>query len=203
MTIAAPPSAPGFDHPVFDATATFRCVLNAMSRPASVQDLPVIPQAPAAASPATAALLLTLADMDTAVWIAPDLETAALRSFLHFHSGCPITETPEMAVFALLGRNSDFAVIEQFAIGTAEYPDRSATVIVDCDGLNAGTGQQFTGPGIKGSAAFDIADFPSAIWHLIDRNQSLFPLGLDWIFAAGSQMAALPRTSKRGSETCM
>ncbi len=203
MTYATTPSALGFDNPVFDATATYRTVLEAMSRPASVQLLPVTPDAPTGIGPASAAVLLTLADMETPIWIAPDVNTAELRNYLHFHTGCPLTAAPETAAFALLGRDSDLTIIDRLAVGTAEYPDRSATVIIDCENLGSTEGQLFTGPGIKETATFDIPGFPPAIWDLIDRNQALFPLGIDWIFTGGSHMVALPRTSKRGSETCM
>ncbi len=199
MNYSTSPSALGFDNPVFDATATFRTVLEAMSRPATIQSIRHVPDAPSGIGPATAAVLLALADMDTPVWLAPEMASDTLRTYLHFHAGCPVTDAPEAAVFALLGRESDLGVIDKLAIGSAEYPDRSATVIIDCESLSSDPGQNFTGPGIKDTASFDIPGFPPAIWYLVDRNQALFPLGLDWIFTAGSQLAALPRTSKRGS----
>ena len=63
--------APGFADPVFDSQATFRAALDALARPGRVAALPPVLTPPAPLNPATAALCLTLADLDTPLWLDP------------------------------------------------------------------------------------------------------------------------------------
>ena len=50
----------------------------------------MLPPAPGALSPATAAYLLTLVDRDTPLWLAPEFDLPAVRDFVRFHTGAPI-----------------------------------------------------------------------------------------------------------------
>jgi alpha-D-ribose 1-methylphosphonate 5-triphosphate synthase subunit PhnH len=77
-----------------------------------------------------------------------------------------------------------------FPLGTPEYPDRSATLIVDLPALSA-TGARLTGPGIRDTAALSLPD-PAAF----AANGAGFPLGLDFILCAGDRLAGLPRTTR-------
>ena len=54
-----------------------------------------------------------------------------------------------------------------------------------------GSAHGLTGPGIKDRAALTVPD-PKAF----QLNAALFPLGLDFFLCAGSQLAALPRTTR-------
>jgi alpha-D-ribose 1-methylphosphonate 5-triphosphate synthase subunit PhnH len=47
------------------------------------------------------------------------------------------------------------------------------------------------GPGIKDTAALQLPEI-----RAFQDNAKLFPLGLDFYFTAGDQLAALPRTTK-------
>jgi alpha-D-ribose 1-methylphosphonate 5-triphosphate synthase subunit PhnH len=76
------------------------------------------------------------------------------------------------------------------ALGTAEYPDRSATLIVECESLEA-AGARLTGPGIRGEARLDLPETEAFF-----ANARRFPLGLDFYFTAGDRVAALPRSTK-------
>ncbi len=190
------PLKPGFEDKVFDATASFRAVLKAMSRPAEVLPLPVIPEAPAGLLAGSVAVLLTLADGDTPVWLAAECDTPQARAHLRFHAGCPIVENPSQAAFAVMSVTSDLSAADAMPVGSVEYPDRSATLILESDALVAGKGPSFSGPGIKDRRRFDVARAPMALWPRVAANRALFPRGLDWIFTSPSHLAALPRTTK-------
>ncbi len=197
MSVAAETSlSAGFENSVFDATASFRTVLKAMSRPASVLPLPVIPEAPAGLQGGSVAVLLCLADADTPVWLAPECDTPQARANLRFHLGCPILETPYRAAFAVMSATADPKASNTMPVGTVEYPDRSATVILQSDRLVAGSGPDFSGPGIKDRCRFDVAGVARELWLRVADNYTLFPLGLDWIFTSPTHIAALPRTTK-------
>ena len=60
---------PGFAEPVADAQTTFRAVLDAMARPGTIHQVGANLSPPAPLDPATAAVLLTLADNETPLWL--------------------------------------------------------------------------------------------------------------------------------------
>ncbi len=78
---------PGFADPVLDGQATFRAVLEAMSRPGRIQRAGSALRPPAPLNQAAAAVLLTLADADTG--FAHDAGAAA-EAWLRFHCGMPL-----------------------------------------------------------------------------------------------------------------
>ncbi|KPP84404.1 MAG: phosphonate C-P lyase system protein PhnH [Rhodobacteraceae bacterium HLUCCO07] len=176
----------GFANPSVDAAHAFRAALSALSRPGHMETLAGA-HAPAPVSPAAAALLLTLCDAETPIYLAPSHDTPAIRDWIAFHTGAPITP-PETAHFAL-GRWPDLPGLEDFPTGTADYPDRSTTIIVELDRLTA-EGARLTGPGIETEAHLSlpaIAPFRA--------NRALFPLGLDFYFTCGASLAGLPRST--------
>ncbi len=196
METDAPSLVGGFDDKVIDATTCYRALLEAMSNPATVLSLPVSIEAPHGLLAGTAAVLLTLADMDTPVWLAPECDTPAARAYLRFHAGCPIVEELERAVFAVMSVERDLGATREFALGSAEYPDRSATIILESEMLIEDEGPLFSGPGIKEPRRFCVDEQPSSLWMHVAANNALFPRGVDWIFTSHTQLAALPRTTK-------
>ena len=80
--------------------------------------------------------------------------------------------------------------LTQYPIGTPEYPDRSATLIVESPDLSQ-SGATLTGPGIEKTASLSLPDLQA-----FKSNHALFPLGLDFIFTSGNRLAALPRSTK-------
>jgi alpha-D-ribose 1-methylphosphonate 5-triphosphate synthase subunit PhnH len=95
------------------------------------------------------ALILTLCDGTTPVHLAPSHDSDALRGWITFHTGAPLVGA-EAAAFAL-GTWEALQPLDRFSIGTPEYPDRSATLIVEMPALEA-TGARLTGPGIETEA---------------------------------------------------
>lgn len=179
----------GFTDAPRAASFAFRGLMRAMARPGSIETVDgAAPPAPLSIAAGT--LLLTLADGDTPVHLAGSADTADIRGWLGFHTGAPIVP-PGTAVFAV-GRWEALQPLTAFAIGTPEYPDRSATLIVECDTLDQ-TGSRLTGPGIKDSAMLSLPD-PEAL----ARNHAMFPLGLDIYFTCGNRVAALPRSTRIG-----
>ncbi len=177
----------GFADAPIDAAHAFRAALEVMARPGRIERLTGA-EPPAPLSTAAGTLLLTLCDPQTPVHLAGAADTEAVRGWLAFHTGAPLATAGDCA-FAV-GRWPDLAPLDRFAIGTAEYPDRSATLIVECDGLSP-SGTRLTGPGIETEAALSLPEVAP-----LQANAALFPLGLDFFFSAGDRVAALPRTTK-------
>jgi alpha-D-ribose 1-methylphosphonate 5-triphosphate synthase subunit PhnH len=176
----------GFAAPSTDAAHVFRAALSAMARPGRVETLTGA-QAPAPMSRAAAALVLTLCDAETPLYLAPGHDTAEIRAWVAFHTGAPIVAR-EQAQFAV-GAWDALMPLAGYAIGTPEYPDRSATLIVEMEAVET-TGHRLTGPGIETEAFLSLPDSVA-----FQNNRMLFPQGLDFYFTAGAQLAALPRTT--------
>jgi alpha-D-ribose 1-methylphosphonate 5-triphosphate synthase subunit PhnH len=180
---------PGFADPVADAQTTFRAVLDAMAHPGRVRHAGTGLRPPAPLMPATAALLLTLVDAETPLWLAPDFLPA--REWVVFHSGAPVTDTPARATFAVASTLPDFLL---FFAGTDEAPESSATLIMQIAGFGTGQRLLLSGPGLRVPATLDVnglpADFPD-IWA---ANHAQYPRGLDLVLVAGDTLVALPRS---------
>ena len=185
--------APGLADPAHDAQRLFRAVLDAFAHPGRVVSLPDPPAGPGTICPATAAYLLTLVDRDTPLWLAPEFDLPAVRDFVRFHTGAPIVAERGDAVFAVLAHDIASS-LEGFAIGTDPYPDRSATLVIEVPVLGAGTARRWRGPGIAGESAVAVGGLAADFWQAWAGNHALFPCGVDIVFAAGSQLLALPRS---------
>ncbi len=177
----------GFANAPVDAAHAFRAAMNVMARPGTIEVLNGA-EPPAPVSAAAGTLLLTLCDPDTPLHLAGDYDCEAVRSWISFHIGAPIVAA-ERAMFAL-GKWEALAPLTRFAIGTPEYPDRSATLIVEQAKLDQ-DGMSLRGPGIKDCASMFLPETEA-----FQRNATLFPLGLDFFFTSGEQVSALPRTTK-------
>ncbi|KIC48188.1 phosphonate C-P lyase system protein PhnH [Tateyamaria sp. ANG-S1] len=176
----------GFTDPPQQSAVAFRGIMQAMARPGSICEVAGA-VAPAPLSVAAGTALLTLCDPDTGVHLAGAWDTKGVRDWITFQTGAPLVAA-EAADFVVGGWGDiDLSVLQT---GTPEYPDRSATVIVEMSELRA-EGATLTGPGIKERAVLNLPDLA-----VFQRNAALFPLGLDFMFTCGAQMAALPRSTK-------
>lgn len=176
----------GFSDPALQSAHAFRAVMEAMARPGTVVDIAgAAPPAPL--SGAAGAVLLTLCDADTPVHLAGSSDTDDLRAWIAFHTGAPLVG-PSHAMFAL-GSWDALLPLSAYPVGTPDYPDRSATLIVEVDSLD-GAGAILTGPGIRDKASLALPDTGA-----FQANAALFPMGLDFILTCGNRLAALPRTT--------
>lgn len=185
----------GFVDPVDGAGQTFRVILDVLARPGTVGDVTVPAETPKGLSDSAAAIVLTLADYAAPVWLAPSLSTGAITSYIQFHTGALITPEPKQAAFAILETVSHGFDVNAFHPGTQQYPDRSTTLILQVDELDAGASVELTGPGIDGSTTFKASGLPTKFWIEMQKNNAKFPLGVDVILAAPGKIAAIPRST--------
>lgn len=192
--------AGGFADPVMDSQAVFRTLLEAMAAPLTTHSLGSKGRHLPPHHPAALAICLALLDLDTPLWIQPGAPgETALQAFLKFHCGCPLVERTEAARFALIHDPLAMPPLSAFDHGTAEYPDRSATLIIQTAGFDAAQGGNFRGPGIRQRNRLGIAGLPAGFWDGLAAANAAFPLGLDCIFTAGDTICAAPRTTQRES----
>lgn len=191
---AQPSISPGFRDPVRQSQSMFRAAMNALARPGQI--LPVEPGfvPPSPLSAPTAALLLTLCDFETPVWLDAALaDTASVREFLRFHTGARVVAAPADAAFAVICDALRMPPIAGFSQGISEYPDRSTTLIVGVRNLGAG-GWKLEGPGVREHVRFSAEPLPADFALQVRANRAQFPRGVDIFFTTPTEIAALPRT---------
>ena len=159
---------PGFAEPVQGAQACFRAVLEAMSRPGRIQHLAAGLAPPAGLDPATAAVLLTL------------------------HCGSPAAALGEASMVLATRSLPSLAALQA---GSEEEPERGATLVLQVGALHAGHGWRLSGPGIEREHRLLVEGLDPAFLPQWQARRALFPRGVDIIFCAGQDIAALPRTT--------
>ncbi|MFB9151474.1 phosphonate C-P lyase system protein PhnH [Roseovarius ramblicola] len=177
----------GFNEASVDAARAFRAVMRAMARPGTIERVAgAAPPAPL--SVAAGVAVLVLCDPGTLVYLAGGHDTRGLRDWIGFHTGAPVVAERGAAMFAL-GVWEALAPLDGYALGEAEFPDRSATLIVEVERLEP-YGARLTGPGIKGASALSLPEVAA-----FQANAARFPLGLDFLLCCGNRLAGLPRSS--------
>lgn len=176
----------GFTDPARQSAHAFRLCLDVLARPGRIATLDLA-QSPAPLSVAAGTVALTLLDHTTPVHLAGGLDCAAVRDWLTFHTNAPVVAAAD-AVFAF-GRFEDLIPLESFAIGTPEYPDRAATLVIEVDILDP-VGARLTGPGIRDFGCLSLPDTTP-----FRANHALFPLGFDAFLTCGARIAGLPRST--------
>ena len=185
--------APGFVDPPRGAQAAFRRLLEAMARPGTVTVLDA-PPAPLPLAPAAGAIALTLCDADTPVWLDAALGAPEVTGWLRFHTGCRIVAAPEHAAFAFAADPAALP-LDRLPAGSDEFPDRSATAVLQVAGLDEGVSLRLAGPGIDTEATLRARGLPPGFVAWRAANHARYPRGLDVILVAGVSLAALPRST--------
>lgn len=186
---------PGFADPAADAQSCFRAVLDAMSRPGTVVAAGAGLCSPAPLDPATAAVLLTLVDADTPLWLDPAASAAA--DWVAFHCGAPQAENIKAAAFACA---LAMPALSGLHPGTDLAPEASATLILQVPAMGRGTPFRLSGPGLRAPAMLRLEGLPDNFAAQWAANHALYPCGVDVVLCAGEQLCALPR-SVRTEET--
>jgi len=187
---------PAFRDAVREAQTVFRLAMRALASPGQVValDTPLVPPAPLFAP--AAALLLTLCDFETPVWLDPELASRAeVAAFVRFHTGARLVTWPADAAFAVIADVARMPAVGAFAQGTPDYPDRSATLILQVETLSP-AGWSLEGPGIRGTTGFSAAPLPVDFAAQMRANRTAFPCGVDILFATRTSLAALPRSTR-------
>jgi alpha-D-ribose 1-methylphosphonate 5-triphosphate synthase subunit PhnH len=184
-----------FPASVLAAQSTFRAILDVTASPGTVRPVAAAVPPPAPLSAGAAAVALTLCDNDTPVWLDAGLrESEAVRQWLRFHCGCKLVDAPGDAAFAFVSTAAALPPFENFNLGTPDYPDRSTTIVLAVETLQAGPPLALTGPGIRDRQVLRAAPLPADMLARLADNRALFPCGVDLILVTADEVAALPRS---------
>lgn len=168
--------------------------MQAVARPGRTVSLEARLQPPLPLHATSAAVALVLCDFQTPIWLSPALRSGQTVHYLRFQTGAPIAERPADAHFIFISAAELPDSLSCFASGTHEYPDRSATLVIQVKGFNTGS-TVLSGPGIKGEARFGVDGLTRSFWRAMSENHGRFPTGVDVIFAAPESLAAVPRST--------
>ncbi len=213
---------PGFSENVHDSQAVFRTVLNAMSEPGTLHGLTGVQLVEESSTlfPTSYALALSLFDSSTRICLSPGVDDKHVKNSLSFHSGCvfetvfKMTQSTATKHANAKESSIDFFVLNAdewfdyyahglISIGDLAYPEKSTTIILQVDSLSetrfsAAKNFRLSGPGIEShqdifiSSSNDACD--AAFFESVQKNQTTFPLGLDFILCSREKIMALPRS---------
>lgn len=193
--------------PVHDTRASFRTLVDAMSRPGTVQAGPTTPM--------DYAVVATLVDHE--VGIKTDDET--LRNALAAEGR--LTDAPLDAADIVHVKGDTDERVREVRRGTLKEPSEGATVIYRIDELTAEVGMgsaedgktvagsgptaelrsnefcvlELSGPGVSGTRMLGVAGLGHGEIDAIADAQSAFPRGIDIVLTTEQRVAAIPRSA--------
>src|SRR5665213_3357484 len=173
----------------------FRIILNAMARPGKVFTLPSLIEQSGPAYATTLTVLLALGDHLTSIYLAEAFCTAEIEKLLRFHTASQLVEDRAQADFAILNAANAEMALGAWSRGNPEYPDQSATLLIQTTSLAQGQEVQFWGPGIQSPITVHIADINPSFWKARAAANATFPLGVDMIFVTSQEILGCPRST--------
>jgi alpha-D-ribose 1-methylphosphonate 5-triphosphate synthase subunit PhnH len=190
-----------FPEPVLASQAIFRAVMDAFARPGEIKPLPPAQAAPGPLSATAAAVVLALLDYETPVWLdAPLANTPQVADWIRMHTGARVTAEPQAAAFAFLADPVRMPAFDAFSSGTADYPDRSTTLVLQVERFGSGERMSLSGPGIAAARSFASEPLPADFVERLAANRALFPRGIDLILVSPAAVVALPRSVRAAQE---
>lgn len=223
---AAPPAPPavaapglaldrigrGLADPVHGAQQVFRHLLAAQSHPGRIHTLPAGLLAGLEGpglGRAMAAVLLSLLDAETGVWLPQAWQAAGAGDWLRFHTGTrtgvPLASAPFAAAdpAALAAEGRDAAGLwTLLPSGSDEVPQDGATLLLEVAGLAPAGAQALSlrGPGIADMQTLAAVGLDAGFWRARAALAIDYPRGVDLVLCCGSALVAIPRTTRTGHE---
>jgi alpha-D-ribose 1-methylphosphonate 5-triphosphate synthase subunit PhnH len=196
---------PAFHDPALGSQAVFRAALNALSHPGRLNHMPRVTELPSHGHGSAAALLLAMVDSDCAVWFSPALANTDTAAWLRFHTGCSWAASPDLARFLWVATGDALPALSTLAMGSDEYPDQSATVVIEVNALseNAEHGTSafnLRGPGIADMQSLSVRGLPQDFVEQWAVNHQAFPRGVDVFLTNATHIAGLPRSTRIGDK---
>jgi len=205
--------APGFTDATAHSQLVFRCALDAMARPGTPVRVPEISlvSPTSLTNAAAASVLLALLDQDCTLWLSPSLANGSVAAWLRFHTGCQILGDCSQADFVWASSFAELPPLHQLKQGSAEYPDQSATCVVDVTGWRAAVvsdadAVSLRGPGVREVITLAVDGMTASFVQQHHAMQAHAPCGVDIFCCAGDVVLGFPRSVRlatgAGSQAC-
>ena len=193
--------APGFADSTAQSQAVFRSALDAMARPGTPVRIPetsLVSPAPST-NAAAASVLLALLDQDCTLWLSPTLADSSAAAWLRFHTGCQMVQECSKADFVWAASIAELPPLEQLKQGSAEYPDQSATCVVDVTAWRIAAASEadavsFRGPGVRDVRTLAVDGMDAGFVQQHHAMQAHAPCGVDIFCCAGDAVLGFPRS---------
>lgn len=187
---------PGFNEQSTGSQLVFRVALNALSYPGRIWTVDAESGLPSKGHAAAAKLMLSLLDDDCSVWLSSSLENSDVPSWLRFHTGCHFVKDIALADFVWIGQDDTVPALDSMKQGDDEYPDQSATCLIEVNELTANNGGwRLEGPGIESVQEINVSKLINDFEAQWARNHGNFPKGVDAYLVHSNIIAGLPRTT--------
>jgi alpha-D-ribose 1-methylphosphonate 5-triphosphate synthase subunit PhnH len=194
----------GFDD-VFDSQATFRALLDALSRPGKICRLPdrAYRSPPRGFCPPALSILKTLCDHRVSFSLASGNRTSELSRYLEVNLSTPPedVEKADYVIFDGTAFDEDFMRMKR---GSSEFPENSATALLCVGRLDEGALETDTpscrlrcaGPGVQDTTFLTVTRLDPRYGEARARTNSVSPLGIDlFLVDPGGRVAGIPRTT--------
>jgi alpha-D-ribose 1-methylphosphonate 5-triphosphate synthase subunit PhnH len=189
----------GFGNEALESQTVFRTAQHALAHPGRLVDITHNAKIPTRGHSASAAFLLAMLDADCTLWLSPTLLASDAALWLHFHTGCKMVADATVAQFVWVAQGDAMPALASLAQGSAQYPDQSATCVLDVVALSNSAQHDTTwvlkGPGIQHQTRLNAQGQTSDFVGQWADNHARFPRGVDVFLAAQHQLVGLPRTT--------
>jgi alpha-D-ribose 1-methylphosphonate 5-triphosphate synthase subunit PhnH len=191
----------GFANDFHTSQMVFRTALKALSYPGKLHTLEHDAPVPNETNPVIGGLLLALLDSETSLWSSNSMTMNFALDWLKFHTDCAVFKTTEEADFLWIKNIRDLPNLKKCKLGSDQYPDKSATCLIEVPNLNKKSPWRYKlkGPGIKFEEKLEIQGWDEEDYHdflsFWNENNRLFPCGIDVFLSDGQYILGLPRTT--------
>ena len=119
-----------------------------------------------------------------------------LGSALRFHTGAPLVDEPGQAAFAYIHDAGALPPLESFALGEAESPEQSVTLLIRVEALTGGAPVVLSGPGIQHTATIAPRGTARAFLARTRRPRAALSLRCRLLSRLRRALIGLPRTTQ-------
>ncbi len=184
---------------VFDAQIHFRTILDCMSRPGKVNHIGEIKiQTPGDWHPASALVAFALLNRDVTFYANNNNETVA--EYLTVNTSA-VPATVNKADFVFINGLDNGDILLNTNIGVLEYPEKSATVVIDVENIYDVPKDQtheiiLQGPGVETEKRVYVRNISDSILQALKEQNSEYPLGVDVILTdREGNIMCIPRSN--------
>ncbi|NJK97815.1 MAG: phosphonate C-P lyase system protein PhnH [Bacteroidales bacterium] len=180
---------------IFDAQAHFRIILDSMARPGKVNNFGEIRiNAPGEFNPASALVAFALLNRDVTFFSATSAKEFNEYMVVNTHA---VPSEIQKADFVFINGAGNGDLLLETNVGILEYPEKSATIIIDVENIyDVPKDQTFEiilrGPGVETEKRVYVRNISLSVLQALKEQNAEFPLGVDVIL-----------TDKEGNILCI